>query len=617
MMLQRLARLVDAGRLDALHLHFAELVCRLHGRRDDHLALAACLASAHTGDGHTCLPLPAVAGRPILPGRDDDPEPPPMAPALDDWLAALWDCRVVGRPDGAPAPLVLDAGQRLYLHRYWSYERRLARMLRERAASGGLPPAAPLAAALERLFGPAGDAPDWQKLAAAVALGRGFSVISGGPGTGKTSTVVKILAALLETEGPALRIGLAAPTGKAAARLQESVLAARAALPLGEALRARIPDAASTVHRLLGVRPGSPYFRHDADNPLHLDCLVLDEASMVDLALMCKLLEALPAQARLIVLGDKDQLASVEAGAVLGEICRDAGNAFSVGQCDWLAEVTGTRLTPAAAAGSLADAVVLLQRSYRFGGDSGIGALARAVNAGDGEAAAAVLADPAHPDVDWHPAAPDWLDDALAGQIKAWFRDLSRAADPAAALRRFGELRLLCALREGPAGVREVNAAVEALLREAGLVRGGQWYPGRPVMVSRNDYNLRLYNGDIGLVLPDPAAEGRLRVWFQGPDGGLTRVAPNRLPAHETVFAMTVHKTQGSEFDEVLLLLPQQPVPLLTRELIYTGLTRARRRVRIWDPAGLLGQAVKGRLQRYSGLADALLAADANPPSVE
>lgn len=598
-MLKRLSRLVAAGALDPLHLHFAELVCRLHGKPDDGLALAACLVSAHTGAGHTCLPLSLVAGRPVL---ADEPEL--AAPALEPWLAALTDCAVIGRPDGPPAPLVLDAGHRLYLHRYWQYERRLAKALRERVATTDLPAAQPVRAALDRLFPASGPAPDWQKIAAAVALAKRFCVVSGGPGTGKTSTVVKILAALLEIEGPQLRIALAAPTGKAAARLRESILAAKAQLPLEDSLRERIPDGASTVHRLLGVRRGSPYFRHDADNPLQLDCLVLDEASMVDLALMTKLLDALPPTARLIVLGDKDQLASVEAGAVLGEICREAANAFSPALCGWLGEAAGVELAPTGA-GGLADAVVLLQRSYRFGADSGIGALARAVNAGDGTAADAVLDDPARPDVARHPGS-EWLSPDFAEELKTWFRGLLTPDDPAQALSRLNELRLLCALREGPAGVRAVNAAVEALLREAGLIRGGQWYAGRPVMISRNDYNLRLFNGDVGLALPDPAADGRLRVWFQSPEGELLRVAPNRLPEHETVFAMTVHKTQGSEFDRVLLLLPERPTPLLTRELIYTGITRGRHGVRLWDPAGLLAEGVRARVERYSGLGAAL-----------
>ena len=387
----QLAALRDAGHLTDLDIHLADLLVRLSGGDDPRLRLAAALVSHRTGEGHVCADLAASAGRPLVEGVADAP----VAPDLAAWTAALRATSVVGR-DVDDVPLVLDAAGRLYLRRYWAYERTLADDLLARAAAA---PAGVDEAGLERAVGrllprheALGSATDWQRVAAVTAVLRRLCVISGGPGTGKTSTVVRLLTLLAATSPATPRVALAAPTGKAAARLEAAVRTGRAALPLPDTLRAAIPEQASTVHRLLGARSDSPAVRHDAQNPLAADVAVIDEASMVDLALMAKLVRGLPRDARLVLLGDRDQLASVEAGAVLGDVCGTASG-FSPDFAGRVARITGESV-PAGDGGAspLRDAVVLLRDSRRFAASSGLAQLAAAVNRGDAEGALAVLA---------------------------------------------------------------------------------------------------------------------------------------------------------------------------------------------------------------------------------
>ena len=592
-------------------------------------AAAAAAVSTATADGHVCLPLAALV--------------PALAADSAALRARLLASGVVGTGAAPGAqPLVLDDGDRLYLHRHFDLERRLARRLLQ-AARAPFPADAEADASsraqLDALFGPSGadDGPDWQRLAAALALHSRLAVVSGGPGTGKTTTVVNLLACLLSRQ-PEARVVLAAPTGKAAARLSEALRDRAAHLPA--ALQARLPAESFTVHRLLGVRPpgrgGSGLdapseggFVHHAGQPLALDVLVVDEASMLDLALATRLLEAVPAHARIVLLGDKDQLAAVESGAVFAELSADptlsdAGRAR-------LAALGGTpvaRIRPPAPVqpSPLRDCAVWFDRNFRFARDSGIGRLAADTLAGRDAAALAWLARGDDDAVHWlddHAPAPLPATLAQAGQGYAPHLAacqahaaaagaggaVARAATVTAAFNRF---RVLCALRSGPRGVQAVNDALTRRLRpalEAALapaLAGGAadprspWYPGRPVMVLHNDYGLRLYNGDIGIALPD--ADGRLMVWFPAPDGGLRALPPLRLPAHQTAWAMTVHKSQGSEFDAVLLLLPARPGRGLSRELLYTGLTRARSRV--WLAAGraVLAAAMHAPTRRDSGL---------------
>ena len=608
---ESLYRFIDKGILSYLDVHFAGFVERLNGSSPE-LLLAAALVSASSRQGHICLDLTGIAGKLLL---EDEGEAKAFAcPNLDEWRDRLAECSVVGAA-GDYKPLILDGRSRLYLYRYWNYQERLAESIRRRI--GGEKQAVDfgrLREGLGRLFPENGRAePDWQKIAAFAAIRGTFSVISGGPGTGKTTTVAKILALLVEQAGGRWpRIALSAPTGKAAARLQEAIKDVKDKINCASEVREAIPEQAATLHRLLGTIPNSPYFRHNDKNLLPVDAVVVDEASMVDLALMAKLVQALPDNARLILLGDKDQLASVEAGAVLGDIC-DTGrlHAYSKSFANELYKVTGYELKTCAdgpGEGGIGDCIVQLQRSYRFGPDSGIGLLSRAVNDGDPSLALNILQSGSHGSVEWKklPPAPT-LPALVKGAVVDGFQAYLKCPDRHEIFALFDRFRILCAVREGAFGVGAINRLTERILAEHKLIDPRKtWYPRRPVLIRANDYNLRLFNGDVGIALPDREAGNELRVFFPAPDGDIRKFHPLRLPEHETVFAMTVHKSQGSEFDQVLLILPDKDVPVLTRELIYTAITRARKRIEIWGAENVFATAISRRITRMSGLRDAL-----------
>jgi exodeoxyribonuclease V alpha subunit len=560
------------------------------------LASAALLCAA-LDNGDVCLPLARRAGQRPWPDHGF------CLPPLAEWQARLAASSLVGA-DGDFTPLIL-VGERLYLARYQAYERNLAEQLLSRASDLPEIDEAQLSESLTRLFAFNAQQPDWQRLAAAQAVRRRLAVISGGPGTGKTTTVVRLLAALLEQPGgERMAIGLAAPTGKAAARMAEAIRNAKAELPVSEAIKAALPEQARTLHRLLGSRGDSPQVRHNAANPLALDVLVVDEASMVDLALMAKLIDALPPSARLILLGDKDQLCAVEAGAVFAELCE--GHGFDAQAAADLQRITGQQVAVAPPTSRLGDAVVLLSHSHRFAGDSGIGELARLINGGDVSATLNLLEEQ-RSDLAWNaqPTPADLLERLDRGY--APFLAAAKNGDPQAAFAAFNGFRALCAQREGAWGVAGINEALEARVKRRGQVASRErWYVGRPVMVRQNDYALGLFNGDIGICLH---SEYGLRVYFEsGGSGedGYRPFAPARLPSHDSAFAMTVHKSQGSEFSEVLLALPEQPSPLLSRSLFYTGITRAKHKVEIWGLPARLGEAVATRAERAAGLAERL-----------
>lgn len=617
MIWSQLREAVDAGSLRYLDLHFARHLSRLAGSEEPGLVLAAALTSQRVGQGDVCLDLRAHAGRPVFPGE----RPDILAPPFEVWLGALRQTPPVGGP-GEGTPLILDPQGRCYLNRYWHFEQGLAEGLLRRAARPPAPLDLPmLRADLDRLFPrteqPSFAGPDWQKLAAALALTLGFAVISGGPGTGKTRTVTAILALLLEqARGHRLRMALAAPTGKAAARLVESVRKARGELDLPPGIAAALPDQAFTLHRLLRFRPerAEPHF--NAAHPLPLDLLVVDEASMVDLPLMARLVTALPPEARLILLGDKDQLASVEAGMVLGDICgRGRSLSFRAGLREQLVALTGESL-PAETNGAptLADHILILRHSYRFGGGSGIGQLAMAINAGDAEGALAILDEGRFPTLRRLDPDPRSLRDLIREQLVPLFRTTQQAADPLTAFRALGGLRVLCAVREGPFGITRLNQSIEAALVEEGAIPSGSGAldAGRPLMVLENDYDLGLFNGDLGLLWRDPRRGGPLRAYFETAEG-VRPILPARLPRHETLYATTVHKSQGSEFDRVVLILPDVDSPLLTRELLYTAVTRAREAVTLIASRERIAQAVQRRVSRSSGLFERLWGT--GPPS--
>ncbi len=475
--------------------------------------------------------------------------------------------------DGGQTPLVIH-NHRLYLHRYFHYETRLAEQIRSMAAiTLALDVDEQL---IDTYFDDSGPATDWQKEAAKVALCRALTIICGGPGTGKTTTVVKLLALLLQAaEGKRdLTVALAAPTGKAAMRLSEAVGRSLTYLQLPPKVKNALPTAASTLHRLLGVRRGSPQFRHNRDNPLAWDIVVVDEASMVDLAMMSKLVDAIKPGARLILLGDKDQLASVESGAVLGDCIR-----------------------------SLPQNTVELQKTYRF--EAGIKQLAEAINGADSATAWGLLQESPVTNV-------SVLTEELVGFISRRYIPFitmthqTGTADLQRLFAQFNSFRVLCALHYGNRGVDPINRQVELALMQRGFpCRPDAWYPGRPVLITKNDYSLDLYNGDIGICLAEPE-KGELLVWFERAGGGWRNYPPSRLPGCKTVFAMTIHKCQGSEFDEVLVVLPEEDNRILSRQLVYTAITRAKRAVRLVAEEDILRLALSRNIERTSGLADLL-----------
>jgi len=569
--------------------HFSELMRRLGA--DGDVALAARLVSRATRRGDICLDLAAWAGVPLEDRRS--------TPELAAWLMALNRSPVVGSPSDC-TPMVLDAKARLYLRRYFDYEQRLAGAIRNLSARRQSVDWDKARRALAALFPRRSEDVDRQALAAIASLAAGFTVITGGPGTGKTTTVAKVLALILDQDTQT-RIALAAPTGKAADRLQAAVRDAAERLACGGEIKAALPREAFTIHRWRGPLPESPYFRHHAGNPLPSDVLVVDEASMVDLALMAKLVDAVPEGARLILLGDRDQLASVQAGYVLGDLC-DTGveHAYSAAFAALVKDIAGFDIQGQGPSG-FQDSIVELKTNYRFGADSGIGQLSRQVNAG----ACSLIASRDLPDLCCTALPPAPL---LKHQVKdliiQGYAPYLAATDPAVSLERLNGFRILCALREGPCGVGALNPLAEDVLGSAGLIKPvGRHYHGQPVLITRNESRLRLYNGDVGVIMK--TGDG-LKTFFPGPGGVPRAFVPGWLPEHDTVFAMTVHKSQGSEFDHVLMVLPDRDSPVLTRELVYTGITRARVRLDLWAEPNVLQTAVARRILRTSGLRAAL-----------
>ncbi|MEW6521055.1 MAG: exodeoxyribonuclease V subunit alpha [Thermodesulfobacteriota bacterium] len=568
---------MNARSFSSLEGHFAAFLLRLSGQAGPELGLAARLLTRQMAQGHICLDLEEFAGREVLLTEGQTVSCP--EPCL--WLDRLGNSGVVGGP-GQWRPLILDPPL-LYLQLYWQYEREVADFILARSSLGPPAPAGGFEENLNRLFprpaGAEGDEPDWQREAARKALASRFCVITGGPGTGKTTTVARILALYLQLHGEeaAGRIFLAAPTGKAAARLQEAIRHAKQGLDCAPELRALIPESALTLHRLLGATGRGR--RYHGGNKLPAGLVVVDEASMVDLPLMAWLMTALPEDCALILLGDRNQLASVQPGAVLGDICQGLRD------------------------GGMSQSLAELHRSYRFAGSSGIGRLSRAVNDGDGEAALAVLTDESCADVRWLDLEGEagGFQQRIVARLARHHQRIMQAGSPLQALQRMGEFAVLAALRRGACGVEAINRLASELLAP----RDALAFPGRPVMISRNHYGLQLYNGDTGLILPDQEADSEPRVFFPSEDG-VRKLLPARLPEHETAFALTVHKSQGSEFDRVVLLLPAEPSPVLSRELLYTGITRAVKSVEICGSRKVFVEAVGSRIRRRSGLVRAL-----------
>jgi exodeoxyribonuclease V alpha subunit len=649
-------RWVEAGWLSRLNRAFTRFLHELEPNAGDGVLWAGALASHQLDRGEVYLDLEGLTQQPgltlAIPSDEDWTFRAESAQAelaalkalpLPQWQSDLRNSKLVSTGEGN-TPLVLD-GSRLYLRRYWQYQQTLDRCIQDRLAPAraGLPE--DLLERIDALFPGSSEQPlpDWQKIACVLALRSRFAIITGGPGTGKTTTLTKLLALLIQLweQAPEARkpnILLAAPTGKASARVSESIATALEQLDIDANIKESIPKKAGTLHRLLGSRPDTRRFKHNRHHRLAADIVIVDEASMIHLEMMASLLEALPDNAQLILLGDKDQLASVEAGSVMGDLCRGAENAaYDHDARAWIERYAGEKLPPSAAVGThINQQTVMLRYSHRFGERSGIGQLARAVNAGDSIQAQAILNDTARfkdllpsPATDYlrlrarpEPDGADALLKKLAainagnsadgkpnpGQGYGYYLSVIQnrpAGDPASydawaerVLAAFDAFQVLCAVRRGRWGVEEMNRRLEAWLfpKQA----PGLWYEGRPVMITRNEYNLGLMNGDIGIALYDHT--GKLRVVFPTDDPlAKTKIrwlSPLRLPDAETAFAITVHKSQGSEFNHVVLALPETRSPVLTRELIYTGITRAKENFTLLESReGVFDQAVKARIK--------------------
>lgn len=660
-MLRLLEVWADRHWLRDLDYAFARLLLRRQPAMPPLAVLAAALVSQQVGRGHLLLPLDKVLADPdaclTLPESSREPAAGIVMPKAllagihaEDWCQQLQASIAVH--DGTTrTPLVLR-GNDLYLYRHWLHERRIESAIARRLLAPLASDPATVRSLLDQLFpasAPRDVGTDWQKIACALCARQRFAVITGGPGTGKTTTVIRVLAMLqaqmlTATPDRVLRIRLAAPTGKAAARLNQSIAAQVRGLDLGnlaeaETIRAAIPTRVDTLHRLLGSRPDTRHFAFHRERRLPVDVLVVDEASMIDEAMMAAVIAALPDTARLILLGDKDQLASVEAGAVLGSLCaRAESGGYDTETRHWLEAASGETLDPALIAASprlLEQGIVMLRHSHRFGADSGIGGLARAINRGAPQQARQVLEQAEGRDL--YSTAISGSDDQaflkriLHGQsadTPGYLACLGvlavrrpHSADPAAldawalaVLEAQAGFQLLCALRSGPFGVQGLNERIETALFQGGHIDAGserrhQWYEGRPVIVTANDYNLGLRNGDIGMTLRvpggDESAEPTLRVAFHRQDdaSAVHWTLPSRLQRCETVYAMTVHKSQGSEFRHTALILPDTPSPVLTRELLYTAVTRASRAFTLFTTnQEVLDLAITRQIERASRL---------------
>ncbi|MBN1546760.1 MAG: exodeoxyribonuclease V subunit alpha [Syntrophaceae bacterium] len=600
--------------------HFADFMVRLNGVENPELYLAAHMLCEAVSCGHICLKLDS-ADEHIFDTIYG--EQPTILPDAATWGTALRHCKVVGQP-GDFKPLILDEANHLYTYRYWQYEHNIALRLQELARERSI-----IALSVnsniyhglcQRFFSDAFSVSEealGPAIAAFIALTRNFCFISGSPGTGKTTAVARILAFLLEsTEAQGLRIALSAPTAKAAVRLQEAISKVKRTLPCSVLVKEMIPEQAMTIHRLLGSRSVKARYVHHKDNPLPFDIVVVDEASMIDLPLMSHLLDAIPQNTKLILLGDPYQLSSVEAGAVLGDI-RNAGasNGYSQSFVEKLREYTGieTASCDMGCFGAIQDCMVALTRNYRFREDSPLGHFRRAVIDGNIEDAFSVLNSSAD-NLDWF-AIPDYhtlkgfLENQLGQHLRSYVNSIQHDTDNMKdSISLYEEFRVLCAVRGGLCGTVHLNRLLEKHIKDIlGIHPDNPVFPGKAVMVTQNDYSQQLFNGDIGLFLPETPAGKRLSVFFRDAAGEIRKISPYALPEHETAFALTVHKSQGSEYERVFLFLPEVDSPILSRELLYTGITRARKHLTICGSKEMLMAAISRKIVRHSGLTEKIL----------
>ena len=565
-----LAELLSLGTIEVLDLELARTLCRLGGTDDPQLALAIALTSRSVRRGHTCLHLPTAANE-LWP---KEAAPPGALPDPSEWAE-----RLRASPLTQEGPLVLDGESRVYFRRYWQLERDIAAELAARAEPRTLPvDTAWLESTLARLCPGPEDSP--QRRAARNALGYSVSLLCGGPGTGKTTTVASIIATLVERDmlakGEPPKVMLLAPTGKAAARLGEAVLEAKRRIDASSEVLACIPTEASTVHRALGMQRGGMRFRRSAALPLEANVIVLDEASMIDLALMRQLLDATPRDATLLIVGDPDQLTSVEAGSVLRDLVDASVKTW------WQGRVTQ------------------LTKTWRYDETQPLGRLVQAIREGDGEAVDAILTARDAVDVKWRPL--DELPSELDLAAKFW-SEATHTTTPARHFELRGRYVMLTPFRRGRIGTERLGEAIRERLLSSGKPAV------TPIIIEQNSQELGVFNGDFAMLV-DGAPRHAV---VQREAGDFPELAAARLPRHSEAFAISVHKSQGSEFDEVLVVVPKDDAPLLTRELLYTAVSRARQRVRLVGPREVVMAALRRKAERHSGLVDAIAEVDDVP----
>lgn len=606
-------------------LFVSELAEKNCGMNAENIFSAAVFASNSVLRGkNICLDLGRLAGKSyleyfIISGdetaleEDQTDIEKHCFPPLEKWTEELEKSGICGKP-GDFKILIADAKNRLYLYKYFLAEKSLAEKIIGKIKEKNHEVSSERLKELLDKYFPAqnqAEVPDLQRLSAFMAVRSNFTLISGGPGTGKTTTASKILAILYELSGGSgAPVVLAAPTGKAASRLSESISRIKSSPDFPDAIKNAMPEKAHTVHRLLGVVPGEAGFIHNAENPLDAETIVIDEASMISLPLMSRLMDAVSENTRIIMLGDKDQLSSVEAGSVLADLCDIFEmEKFSHATAKLYQETGGGRIQESDGAGRISDAAVLLKKSMRFKDSGGIGGLASAVNNGNTAKAFAILKS-GTPELTMEglPSKKD-LEAKAAAFISKIYEKMVSAPNPADALKIFNTFRILCARKSGPYGADTINSLIEKSLGH----EAGTFYHGRPIMILKNDYGTGLLNGDIGIMWNNA---GTLAAAFPDKDNKIKTLIPGMLPAHETAFAMTIHKSQGSEFDSVLLVMPEKESPLLTRELLYTGITRAKTGVGIWGGEKTISHAIESRTFRDSGLRDMLSSGqEPEPPS--
>ncbi|MGP1924094.1 MAG: exodeoxyribonuclease V subunit alpha [Arsenophonus sp. NEOnobi-MAG3] len=610
-----LTLLKQAAELNLFSCLDIQLAIRLADDENPLLLLIFAILSAETRAGHVCLFIDKLQPGYLFEGRQAEIAfmlwEMAGAPNSSRIYIELKQSNAVCDPSQSAAkPLVLS-DNKLYFQRMWADEGLVAnffsRHLLETVDEQRL-------ASILTGFFTSSKRQDWQKIAVAVAVTSQIAVISGGPGTGKTMTVTRLLATLVQLSDEKLIIQLTAPTGKAAARLTESLSNALLKLNLSADEYLVIPEQAQTLHRLLGAQSNSKLFRYHKDNPLLLDVLIIDEASMIDLPMMARLIEALPGHARVILLGDKDQLSSVEAGAVLGDLCRFSKLGYSRQRSAQLTKITGCDLSDFISndGPEIKDRICLLRKSYRFDAQSGIGRLATAINQANIKNVKQLLAEK-NTDITFcsinSPKKYAQLLFDTAECYRCYLDMIKTGRDPEEILSNFNHYRLLAALREGAYGVIELNDKLEQLLHRQGSIRrqAYSWsknYEGRPIMITKNDPSLDLFNGDIGIMLRD--GKQGLKAYFQLPNGVIKRIQPSRLPQHETSFVMTVHKSQGSEFEHAALVLAPISTTIISRELIYTAITRAKSHLTIYADRNVFAKALMRSTERRSGLTDRL-----------